>query len=411
MQRFFSKQVSSKQRLTAGPARVLTALLLCVLMMGLSFAGTTAAVIVTNLTEYETAINDSYKTSDAVTITFATTLIDLGTASIPVPSNVTVNLNGGTLRSSGVLSVSGSVVGGTVEIVGGTLLRKSGSNITAAISVSSGGQVRGPMTLSLENEGTVSAGYMTSVSYEGESGSDSSSYINGHFSSEVIYTQMTGSNYSQYKIIDKVTTNSGYVFRLGTRNTSTLSLVYSINYDGLTGAKLAAVNPTSYTESDSAFTLTNPTKDGYTFVGWVCASLGIVVPDDSLTVAEGTSGDLTFIATWVEGTLQSGKSGAGTGGGGTASTTTDSDTDTTEDAETAQAAAAAADSATTSTKRVKQASSSTKTTFTSEVATVLPTVESVKGEAFPWGWLFGGVAGAAVLAYVAALIARKIHEK
>ena len=386
--------------------RVVTALLLCILMMGLSFAGTTSAVTVSNLTEYETAINDSYKTTDAVIINFlVSTVIDLGSASIPVPSNVTVNLNGGTLRTSGTLAVSGSIAGGTVEILGGTLLRKSGSSITATISLSSGGMVRGPLTLSLENLSTVSVGYITSISYDGESGSDT--YVNGNYPTDVIYTQMTGSNYSQYKIIDQVKTTSGYVFRLGTRNTSTLSLVYSISYDGLTGAKITAANPTSYTESDSAFTLTNPTKDGYTFVGWVCASLGLIVPDDNLTVAEGTSGDLTFTATWVEGTMQSGMSGS-VSGGGLASATTD--TDTALDAETAQAAAAASDTATTSTKRVKQASSSTKITFTSDVATVLPTVESVQGASFPWGWLFGGVAGAAVLAYVAALIARKLRE-
>ena len=406
MKRNFFKQDDSKKKRTAGSARVITALLLCVFMMGLSFAGTTSDVAVSSLAEYEAAITDSYKTSDAVTITFAATLIDLGSASIPVPSNVTVNLNGGTLRTSGTLAVSGSIAGGTVEIVGGTLIRKSGSSITAAISLSSGGVVRGPLTLSLENSDTVSAGYITSISYDGESGSDT--YVNGNYPTAVIFTQMTGSNYSQYKIIDRVTTTSGYVFRLGTRNTSTLSLVYSIGYDGLTGAKITAANPTSYTESDSAFTLTNPTKDGYTFVGWVCEALGLIVPDDSLTVAEGTSGDLTFTAVWVEGALQSGKSGSASGGGAASTTTS---TETTEDAGTAQAAAAATDASTTTTiKRVKQASSSTKVTFTGGAAPVLPTVDSVKSESFPWGWLFGGVAGAAVLAYVAALIARKLRE-
>lgn len=401
MKRVIVKSVFSKRKRSIGTARVLIAVFLSVFMMGLSFAGTTT-VTVTSASEYTDAINAAVTTGDATTILFDAGLaIDLGSASVPVPSNVTLNLTGGTLSTSGTISVSGSISGGALVINGGTLIRKPGSSITAAITVNSGGVVRAPYTLSLENLDTVSVGNIVSVSYIGESGQDSSSFVATHSPTETLYTQMTGSNYSVYKIIDKVTTTSGYVFRLGTKNTSTLSLVYSLSYDGLTGAKLAALNPTSYTESDAAITLTNPTKDGFTFVGWSCASLGIVVPDDTFTIASGTSGDLTFTAVWVEGTMQGGGMSA-SGGGGTTATTTD--TDATDDAEQAQNSAAAADTAGSTTKRVKQASSATKVTFTSETNPVLPTLDSIQtpSSSFPWGWVFGGLGLLGVAAYALA---------
>lgn len=389
------------QRILKKTPRAIAALLLAVLMMGLCFAGTTT-VTVTSASEFTDALNAAVTSGDATTILFDAGLaIDLGSASVPVPSNVTLNLSGGTLSTSGTISVSGSISGGALVINGGTLLRKQGSSITATITVNSGGVVRAPYTLSLENLDTVSVGNIVSVSYIGESGQDSSNFVATHSPTETLYTQMTGSNYSVYKIIDKVTTTSGYVFRLGTKNTSTLSLVYSLSYDGLTGAKLAALNPTSYTESDAAITLTNPTKDGYTFVGWSCESLGIVVPDDTLTIASGTSGDLTFTAVWIEGTMQGGGM-SGTGGSGTTAAATN--TDATDDAEQAQNAAAATDTASTTGKRIKQASSSTKVTFTSETNPVLPTLEGVQkpSSSFPWGWVFGGLGLLGIAAYALA---------
>ena len=56
-------------------------------------------------------------------------------------------------------------------------------------------------------------------------------------------------------------------------------------------------NPDTYTEDDS-FTLNNPTKDGFEFLGWIDeqgADLGTTV-----TIQEGTTGDLTFTAAWKE---------------------------------------------------------------------------------------------------------------
>ncbi|MFC6235562.1 InlB B-repeat-containing protein, partial [Leucobacter soli] len=68
---------------------------------------------------------------------------------------------------------------------------------------------------------------------------------------------------------------------------------YSIGYR-LAGGKAAEGNPTSYTVESSSFTLRKPTRTNYSFAGWS----GLGAKRTSLTVPTGTTGDLTFTATW-----------------------------------------------------------------------------------------------------------------
>ena len=401
MKRVNANHVSLKRRVSIGTARVLAAVLLSVFMLGLSFAGT-STVTVTSASEFSDALSDAITTGDATTIIFdAGLVVNLG-SSTNIPSNVSINLTGGTLSTAGTLNVAGSISGGALVINGGTLVRLSGSSITATITVNSGGTVRAPITISLQNTAGVSTGAISALSYEGESGYDTSSLVCKNID-ETLYTQMTGSNYSVYKVIDKVVTESGYVFRLGTKNTSTLSLIYTISYDGLTDAKHTSANPTSYTESDASITLTNPTKDGFTFVGWMCESLGTSIPVETMVIPSGSSGDLTITAIWVEDATAGGMSGSG--GSGSSSSTTD-----TTDEESTTADASTTTGSTTTTKRVKQASSSTKVTFTSDQTTVMPSLETIQSSSssFPWGLVFGGLAGLGVVAYgVAKYVERK----
>ena len=381
--------------------------MLAAFLAALSFAGTAPLVTVSSAAELYSALNDAASSGDTTTICYAagTSSIEL-TGSQTIPSNVTLDLSagGGTLRVSGALRVYGVIAGGAVEVSGGTLLRESGSSITATISTSGGGVVRGPRVLSLENLNASSGESITSVSYAGVSGADTSSYVT-RGASAVIYGRMAGSNYSSFMKIDTVITDAGNVFRLGTKNTDTLSLTYTLTYDGLTGATLGTLNPTSYTSSDAAITLNNPTMDGYVFTGWTCTTLGVSAPEDNMVISEGTKGDLVFVANWMEETADGGKGGMSGASGGSAASASDT---TTDDAATQQEAAAAADqTSTTTTKRVRVASSSTKVTFSSDVDTALPTLESVRGQSFPWGWVVGGFAGLGAAIYLAVRLAER----
>ncbi len=389
--------------------RTLTSLLLVALLMSVGFAGVASdTVAVANAEELSTALSNAATSGNTTTIYYAagTSQIEVSGA-LSVPSNVTIDLSssGGTLliSSGGVLSVGGVISGGAIEVSGGTLLRAFGSSITSTITTSSGGIVRGARVLTLENLSATSAETIVAISYAGETIADMSSYITGA-ATGVIYGKMAGSNYSSYKTIETVVTSAGNIFRLGTKYTDTLSLSYSLTYGGLTGASLSTLNPSSYTASDAAIELTNPIKDGFTFAGWTCEALGVTVPQEKMVIPEGTTGELTFIAMWVEAPAGNGGKTIGGSGSNAAATTTD-------DAATQQQSAATQEQAATgtqSTRRTRTASSSTKVSFTSDQPAALPSVATVSGKTFPWGWVFGGLVGLGVLAYLAAkLVNRK----
>ena len=389
--------------------RTLTALIMVALLMSVGFAGVSPdTVTVANAEELSTALSNAATSGNTTIIYYApgTSQIEVSGA-LSVPSNVTIDLSssGGTLliSSGGAFSVGGVITGGAIAVSGGTLLRAFGSSITSTITTSSGGVVRGARVLTLENLSATSAETIVAISYSGETIADTSSYITGA-ATGVIYAKMAGSNYSSYKTIETVVTSAGNIFRLGTKYTDTLSLSYTLTYGGLTDASLSTLNPSSYTASDAAIELTNPTKDGFTFAGWTCEALGVTVPQEKMVIPEGTTGDLTFIAMWVEAPAGGGGKAGGSSSGSTAATTTD-------DAATQQESAATQEQASTgtqSTRRTRTASSSTKVSFSSEQTTTIPSVVSVSEKTFPWGWVFGGLAGLGALAYLAAkLVNRK----
>ena len=390
--------------------RARAALLLAVLMMSLCFAGTSSStVMVSSADELTAALNTAATSGDATVIYYApgTSVIELSSYTT-IPSNVTLDLSagGGVLRVSGVLGVGGVISGGAIEVTGGTLLRESGSSITATITTSGGGVVRGARVLTLENLSTSGSETISAISYAGESSADTSTYVT-RAATAVLYVKMIGSNYSSYKTIETVVTSAGNIFRLGTKYTDTLSLTYALTYGGLTGAQLTALNPTSYTASDAATLLNNPTKEGFVFAGWTCDALGATVPQEKMVIPEGTTGALTFIAMWVEAPAGGGMSGGTLSGSGTGT-----GTETGDDAEAQQEEAANQEQADTeqqSTRRTRTASSSTKVDFTSDVDAVVPTIESLsQNQSFPWGWVFGGLGALGIAAY---FIAKSLNRK
>ena len=67
---------------------------------------------------------------------------------------------------------------------------------------------------------------------------------------------------------------------------------YSITYT-LNGGTVSG-NPTSYNVETNAFTLKNPTKSGYKFIGW--SGTGINGKSTSVTITKGSSGNRTYTA-------------------------------------------------------------------------------------------------------------------
>ena len=75
------------------------------------------------------------------------------------------------------------------------------------------------------------------------------------------------------------------------------AITYSITYN-LDGGTLAQDNPTSYTIETESFTLTNPTKDGYTFTGWTGTDL--TEATQTLTINQGSTGDREYTANYTQ---------------------------------------------------------------------------------------------------------------
>ncbi|MFS3127801.1 DUF2341 domain-containing protein [Nocardioides sp. Bht2] len=71
---------------------------------------------------------------------------------------------------------------------------------------------------------------------------------------------------------------------------------YRVSYD-LDGGLLETSNPRSYHVESESFTLANPTRGGYEFLGWVGHEL--TEPTRSVTVPTGSVGDRSYTAVWT----------------------------------------------------------------------------------------------------------------
>ena len=70
---------------------------------------------------------------------------------------------------------------------------------------------------------------------------------------------------------------------------------YTIDYD-LTGGTLTEPNPSTYTFETEDFTLQNPVREGYIFLGWTGSNGN--EPEKKVTIQKGSSGDRTYRANW-----------------------------------------------------------------------------------------------------------------
>ncbi len=71
--------------------------------------------------------------------------------------------------------------------------------------------------------------------------------------------------------------------------------VYTITYNNIDGATINPANPEEY-DTEDEITLTNPSKDGYTFTGWT-GSNG-TIPQTTVKILQGSTGSKSYTANW-----------------------------------------------------------------------------------------------------------------
>ena len=73
-------------------------------------------------------------------------------------------------------------------------------------------------------------------------------------------------------------------------------ITYTLTYD-LNGGSISTSNPTSYDIETATFTLTQPTKTGYTFEGWT--GTGLTGATKVVTIAVNSTGNRSYKANWT----------------------------------------------------------------------------------------------------------------
>ncbi len=121
-------------------------------------------------------------------------------------------------------------------------------------------------------------------------------------------TYTIGSSSASLKIVTCITdkpASSSITMKIDTENydlfvfTINISLNgYTIAYD-LDGGSVATGNPAVYSSETATFTLTNPTKEGHIFKGWSGSDLS-GEENKTVTIVQGSSGNRTYTAHWIE---------------------------------------------------------------------------------------------------------------
>ena len=102
----------------------------------------------------------------------------------------------------------------------------------------------------------------------------------------------SGDTYNDRQSVSNLTTTNGGSVTLYAQWTP---VSYSISYTGLENATITT-NPSSYNIETNTFTLNNPTKTGYTFLGWTGSNGN--TPSKTVSIDKGSTGDKSYTANW-----------------------------------------------------------------------------------------------------------------
>ena len=270
----------------------------------------TGATLPTNVTkdghEFGGWFDNSGLTGDAVTTisTSATGNKEYWAKWTASTYTVTLNTNSGTVNAGNITSYTygtGATLPSNVTKTGydfgGWFDNSSltGSAVTTISTSATGNKeywakwTASTYTVTLNtNSGTVNAGNITSYTYGTGATLPSNVTKTGYdFGGWFDNSGLTGSAVTT--ISTSATGNKEYWAKW-------TPIDYTISYD-LAGGSVTAANPENYTIETETFTLTNPTREGYTFAGWT--GTGLASATTTVTIAKGSTGGRNYTATWT----------------------------------------------------------------------------------------------------------------
>ena len=95
-----------------------------------------------------------------------------------------------------------------------------------------------------------------------------------------------------YRVGSKKISSSQKSFGTISADATSYTILYTLN-----GGTLPSGYPTNYTITTNTFSLSNPTKTGYTFSGWTGSNGS--TPQTSVSIAKGSTGNKSYTANWT----------------------------------------------------------------------------------------------------------------
>ena len=148
-------------------------------------------------------------------------------------------------------------------------------------------------TIAYDANGGVGSIESKSMTYGQSTNLSANSFTRSNFIFESWNTKPdgTGTNYAENQSVKNLTTINGGTVTLYAKWSEIHT--YTISYD-LAGGGIEGSNPVSYDSVSSSITLHNPTKEGYTFIGWTGSNGD--TPSTNVTIPAGTTGNLSYTA-------------------------------------------------------------------------------------------------------------------
>lgn len=204
--------------------------------------------------------------------------------------------------ASGTYSVSTIVASSLTFNYGGTACNEYGIGFKESACAVSGEALTGYTTTA-----TTITGYSSpSVTIDMDGGMcDASTVLSKDSATTCTLPTIAKSGYAQvgFTLLSGGGSVSGTTFTYGSSSAVVKALwtleTYTITYD-LNGGSLSG-QVTTYNVNTASFTLLVPTKARYEFVGWTGSNGAI--PQTAVTVATGSTGNLSYTANWVEATV------------------------------------------------------------------------------------------------------------